>query len=327
MKHKDNTTSVAVFIDGDWLYTATRRINKRIDYANFFNILINNFGEETKIYFYGTINPINKQQARFYISLAKIGYIVHYIKLIKRGARFVSKGLDVELAVDAMRILPSLKKFVLVSGDGDFAALLKQVIDNGVNVLLISLPFFTGYYLRKTVGGAFLNLETLISGYKDINKLPTFGREKKKKVLAPSSLYIEKGDYFKSYLHIRNLMKSAKNSLTIIDSYIDDRILTTIELLKTEINITIFTNKTSPADFCLQVEKLRAEGRLITICKINTVHDRFIGVDNVWWHSGYSFKNLGEKDSMMQKITKKTDLDKLKNRVAKESQNPEEICK
>lgn len=327
MIRNNTNTPTAVFIDGDWLYTATRRINKRIDYAKFFNILINNFGEKTKIYFYGAINPINKQQARFYISLAKIGYIVHYTKLIKIGTKLVSKGLDVELAVNAMRILPSLKKFVLVSGDGDFAALLKQVIDNGVSVLLISLPFSTGYYLRKTVGGAFLNLETLISGYEDINKLPTFKGGKKKKVLAPSSLYIEKGDYFKSYLRIRNLMKSAKNSLTIIDPYVDDRILTTIELLKTEIDITIFTNKTSPADFCLQVKKLRAEGRLITICKINTVHDRFIGIDNVWWHSGHSFKNLGEKDSMLHKVNKKTELDKLKNRVAKESQNSEEICK
>jgi len=41
----------AIFIDGDWLYTATKIINIKINYANFFNLLINNFGGAQKSIF------------------------------------------------------------------------------------------------------------------------------------------------------------------------------------------------------------------------------------------------------------------------------------
>jgi len=205
--------------------------------------------------------------------------------------------------------------------------LLKQAIKYSVDVSVIALPFTTGYLLRKIVGGSFLNLETLIEERKSVKKLPIFKNKKKKKFLIPNSLYIEKGDCYKSYICIRNLMISAKSSIIIIDPYIDEQILTMIELLKTEINVIIFTQKIDPMDFCVQVKKLRDEGRLITIYKTNAFHDRFIGVDNVWWHSGHSFKDLGEKDSMLNKVTEKVPLGKLKARVAEEGKNSGKICK
>jgi len=327
MNHHNINTPTAVFIDGDWLYSATRHINRQIDYAKFFSILIKNFGAKTKIYFFGAINPTDKQQAKFYTLLKGIGYVVHCVELTKRGDVFIPKGLDIELAVNAMRILPSLKKLVLVSGDSDFAPLLKQAINYDVEVSVVALPFTTGYLLRKIVGGSFLNLETLIEERKSVKKLPLFKKDKKKEFLVQNSLYIEKGDHYESYLNIRNLMISAKSRITIIDSHVDDQILTMIKLLKTEINVIIFTQKTYPADFCVQVKKLRDEGRPITIHKTNTFHDRFIGVDNFWWHSGHSFKDLGGKDSMMNKITEKVPLDKLKASVERESQNLVEICR
>ena len=327
MNRNNNNIPTAVFIDGNWLYSATRIINRRIDYEKFFNVLINRFGPKTTIHFFGAINSKDRQQIRFYLLLKKIGYVVHCVELTKRLDTFVSRGLDIELAVNAMRILPLVKRFVLVSGDSDFVSLLKQAIKYGVDVLVIALPFTTGYLLRKIVGGSFLNLETLIEERKSVKKLPVFKKEKKKKFLVPNSLYIKEGDYFKSYLRIRDLMTSAKSSITIIDSYIDDQILTMIELLKTEIKVIIFTQKIVLVDFCVQVKKLRNDGRLITIYKTNAFHDRFIGIDNVWWHSGHSFKDLGGKVSMMNKVIEKITLDKLKARVAKEGQNSEEFCK
>jgi len=121
-------TATAIFIDGDWLYAATRRINRKVDYANFFSILIKKFGTNTKIYFYGAINSTDKKQTRFYALLRKIGYQVFCTELIKREDTFISKGLEVQLAVDAMQRLSSFKKFVLVSGDGDFFPLLEKII-------------------------------------------------------------------------------------------------------------------------------------------------------------------------------------------------------
>jgi len=311
MKNNNLNTPTAIFIDGSLLYATTKRINKNIDYAKFFNVLIKKFGAKTKIYYYGVIDPTNKQQEKFYISLKKIGYIIHCIKLRKIGDRVISSGLDISLAVDAMRILPSLKNFVLVSGDSDFAALLQQARQAKVNTYVIALPLSTGYLLRQATN-TFLNLETLIVEYKP----KTLKKEAKIERFVDQN-YIKKGDSFKSYIKLRNLMESAKNSITIVDSYIDDQILLMIQPLKPEINKIIITNtdKITPADFFIQVQKLKRDGHLIDIYKSEKFHDRFICIDDIWWHSGHSFKNLGEKDSMFNKVTEET-AKKINTRMA-----------
>ncbi|OFX11238.1 MAG: hypothetical protein A3C93_00175 [Candidatus Lloydbacteria bacterium RIFCSPHIGHO2_02_FULL_54_17] len=331
MKHNNRAT--AVFIDGSWLYSTSHRINKKINYVTFFNTLKKNFGPKAEIHFFGAINPTDKQQKKFYLLLEKSGYVVHCVGLVKIKMdgkdTFFSKGLglDIDLAVNAMKIFPSVGKFVLVSGDGDFAPLLKQAVSYGIGVSIVSLPFSTGYLLRKVVGGSFVNLETLIEERKSVKKLPILIKSKEKKPLVSGSLYIEKGDYYGPYLRIRNLMMSAKGSITIIDWYIDDQILAMIKLLKTEIEVTIFTQQIEPADFCIQVKKLREEGRSITIHKTKRFHDRFMGIDNVWWHSGHSFKDLGSKDSMLNKILEKESINKLVHSVEKEKKSLAEICK
>lgn len=300
MKNNNLNTPTTIFIDGGWLYATTKRINKSVDYANFFSVLIKKFGEKTKVYYYGTIDSANKQQEKFYRSLKKIGYIINCIKLKRVGGRVIPNGLDINLVVDAMRILPSLKNFVLVSGDSDFAPLLQQARQIGVNTYVIALPFSTGYLLRQATN-IFLNLETLVVEYKP----KTLKKEAEIERFVEQN-YIKKGDSFKSYIKLRNLMKSAKDSITIVDSYIDDQILLMIQLLEPKIKKIIITdtNKITPADFFIQVQKLKKDGHLIDIFKSKKFHDRFIRIDNIWWHSGHSFKNLGEKNSMLNKITK-----------------------
>jgi len=176
-----------------------------------------------------------------------------------------------------------------------------------IDILVISLPFTTGYQLRKIVGGAFLNLELFISGQEGTRKSSTSKKEEKVERFVDQN-YIKEGNSFKSYIKLRNLMESAKNSITIIDSYIDDQILLMIQPLKPTINKIIITdtNKVTPADFFMQVQKLKKDGHLIDIYKSKKFHDRFICIDDIWWHSGHSFKNLGEKDSMFNKVTKET---------------------
>lgn len=293
-------TSTAIFIDGGWLYATTKRINKNVDYAKFFHILMKKFGAKTKIYYYGAIDPASKQQERFYMSLKKLGYIIHCIKLRKVGDRVISGGLDISLAVDAMRILPSLKNFVLVSGDSDFASLLQQARQAKVNTYVIALPLSTGYLLRQ-VTNTFLNLETLTVEYK-----PKSIRKKLVVEKFVAQNYIKKGDSFRTYIKLRDLMKSAKNSITIIDSYVDDQILLMIQPLEPKINKIIITNtdRITPADFFVQIKKLKKDGHSIDIYNSKKFHDRFICIDDNWWHSGHSFKNLGEKNSILSKVTK-----------------------
>jgi uncharacterized LabA/DUF88 family protein len=323
MLNKDETIT-AVFIDGAWLWGASKRIGKMIDYRIFFNNLIRIFGTKIKIHFYSSIDPTNKQQEKFYTSLSRIGYIIHCVKIKKIGNRIIAGGLDIALAVDAIQTLPVIKKFVLISGDGDFAHLLERVRKVGVHVSVIAFPFSCGYSLRK-IANNFINLETLIGKHKNNIKLPTFKKGAEKKNINQDSLFIEKGECLSSYRRIRDLIISVKKKIIIVDSYIDEQILLVFTLLGLNINITIFTEKPSQVDFCTQIEKLRKEGRIIKVLKTNAFHDRFVGIDSMWWHSGHSLKNLGEKYSMLTKMAKK-DADKLEKSLDKESQNSQEIC-
>lgn len=301
-KNSNLNNPTAIFIDGSWLYTTTKRINKNIDYATFFNILIKKFGAKTKIYYYGVIDPTNKQQEKFYRVLEKIGYIVHCIKLRKIGDRVIFGGLDINLAVNAMSILPSVKNFVLVSGDSDFVALLQQARQSKANTYVIALPFSTGYLLKQAAD-AFLNLETLI-----VERKPKILRIKTIIEKFADQNYIKKGDSFQSYIKLRDLLKSARNKIIVIDSYIDDQILVMFQLLSSGIRKIIITNtkKIAPADFSVQVQKLKNDGHLIDVYNSKRFHDRFICIDDTWWHSGHSFKNFGEKDSMFNKVAKET---------------------
>ncbi len=309
-KNNNKSVSTAIFIDGSWLYAAIRRLNKNIDYADLFDTLIKKFGAKSKVYYYGMVDPTNRRQGKFYISLKKIGYIIHCIKVRKIGNKIIPGGLDISLTVDAMRILPSLKNIVLVSGDSDFAALLRQARLIGVDTYVIAFPSSMGYLLRQTVD-TFLNLETLTAE----RRQKTLKKETKIEKFI-SQDYIKRGDSFKSYIKLRNLMKSAKNIIIIIDQYIDDQILLMVQLLKPEINVIIITDikKVAPADFFIQFQKLKSDGHLIDIYNSKKFHDRFICVDNNWWHGGYSFKNLGEKDSMFNKVTGKV-AKKINNEV------------
>ncbi|MFA6551918.1 MAG: hypothetical protein WCT19_00260 [Candidatus Paceibacterota bacterium] len=113
-------------------------------------------------------------------------------------------------------------------------------------------------------------------------------------------------------------MESAKSSITIIDSYVDDQILLMIQPLKPKIDKIIITDtdKITPTDFFTQVQKLKQDGHLIAVYKSKKFHDRFICIDDFWWHSGYSFKNLGERDSMLNQVTQKA-AKKIRIEVAK----------
>jgi len=70
VKNNNINTPTAVFIDGGWLYTATRRINKNVDYANFFNTLIKKFGGKKPRYIITvqSIQIINSKKSFIYRS-------------------------------------------------------------------------------------------------------------------------------------------------------------------------------------------------------------------------------------------------------------------
>lgn len=138
-----SSNKMALFIDGANLYATAKTLGFDIDYKR----LLREFhsrGSLLRAFYYTAI--IEDQE---YSSIRPLidwldynGYTV-VTKATKEfvdqmGRRKVKGNMDIELAVDAMELAPSIDQMVLFSGDGDFRSLVEAVQRRGVRVTVVS---------------------------------------------------------------------------------------------------------------------------------------------------------------------------------------------
>ena len=103
------------------------------------------------------------------------------------------------------------------------------------------------------------------------------------------------GQIFDAYKFVSDLFRSARDSIIIIDNYIDDSVLTHLIKRKKNVKVLLLTRKIS-GSLALDVEKFNKQYPEIVIKKFNNSHDRFIIIDNSQvYHFGASLKDLGKK--------------------------------
>jgi Virulence protein len=103
------------------------------------------------------------------------------------------------------------------------------------------------------------------------------------------------GQIFDAYAFATNLIKSAKNSLILIDNYIDENTLLMLSKRTTGVDATIYTQRTPPQ---LQLDLTRHNNQYppINIRTYRQAHDRFLIIDRSdVYHIGASLKDLGKK--------------------------------
>jgi uncharacterized LabA/DUF88 family protein len=134
---------VALFIDGSNLYATARALGFDIDYKR----LLGFFRERSRllraIYYTALLDDAEYSPIRPLIDwLDYNGYMV-VTKPAKEftdalGRRKIKGNMDIELAVDVMRLCDSLDHIVLFSGDGDFRSLVEAVQGRGRRVSVVS---------------------------------------------------------------------------------------------------------------------------------------------------------------------------------------------
>ncbi|MEQ3211178.1 virulence RhuM family protein [Phocaeicola dorei] len=100
---------------------------------------------------------------------------------------------------------------------------------------------------------------------------------------------------FGAYVFATNLIKSAKNSLILIDNYIDENTLLMLSKRTTGVDATIYTQRITPQ---LQLDLTRHNNQYppINIRTYRQAHDRFLIIDRSdVYHIGASLKDLGKK--------------------------------
>jgi uncharacterized LabA/DUF88 family protein len=285
-----------IFIDGDWLSVAIKRARLPIDYVRFLAFLNRRFGPRDSVHNYisvrsesmGEISPDN---------LSDLGAQVHRIPLVR--SKF--SGVDMCLAIDAMALpFQTIKTFVLVSGDGDFSPLLQAMRTKVQRVVLIALPL-SGNGLRDSAH-EFINLESIATSGADVAVNSDLVQQKSHHDLL-TQVIIDKGEHLKSYLHVRKLLVSAIAEICIIDPYLGADFFDLLLCILPEVSVVFVTDEARlPKDCKALMTRSAKEGRSVRVYFSNDFHDRYIRIDNEWWHSGHSIKDLGNRVSQMTRL-------------------------
>ena len=122
------------------------------------------------------------------------------------------------------------------------------------------------------------------------------------------------GQIFDAYVFVSDLIRSAKESIVLIDNFVDDSVLTLLSKRKDKVCVTIYTKNISK-QLILDLDKYNAQYPVINIKEFEKSHDRFIIIDNgEVYHIGASLKDLGKKWFAFSKFDKDAFglLDKLK---------------
>ena len=132
-----------VFIDAANIELSAKDLGFKIDYKKLAELL-HKQGKVVYLGFY-TVRFANKGHDKFLTMLKKSGYklITKPMKIIKNRDKKLGDirkaNFDVEIAVDAIKMLEKFKTVILFSGDSDFNYLIKELRKFGKTAIVISL--------------------------------------------------------------------------------------------------------------------------------------------------------------------------------------------
>ena len=115
------------------------------------------------------------------------------------------------------------------------------------------------------------------------------------KSIKPTQGIFYDGEVYDAYLFVSELIKSAKESIVLVDNYLDESVLTMLSKRQTDVTAAIYT-KNITAQLELDIKKHNAQYPKITLKKFDASHDRFLILDGKeLYHIGASLKDLGKK--------------------------------
>jgi hypothetical protein len=103
------------------------------------------------------------------------------------------------------------------------------------------------------------------------------------------------GQVFDAYLFVSALIKNARSSIILIDTWIDETVLALLDKRNSQVTAVIYTPAIS-RKLKLDMEKHNAQYPSIEIKQLASSHDRFLIIDRQdLYHFGASLKDLGKK--------------------------------
>ena len=140
-----------------------------------------------------------------------------------------------------------------------------------------------------------VELKLLAHQIKTDEKFEQIFKAMEDKSITPKQGLFYNGQVFDAYSLIADIIRTAKNSIILIDNYVDDTVLKLFTKRKKKVSITIYT-KTISKVLKQDLEKYNSQYEPIEIDILTTSHDRFLVIDEkTIYHFGASLKDMGKK--------------------------------
>ena len=214
-------------------------------------------------------------------------------------SEYYSLRFQLETANTKTRSLPYV---FTEQGVAMLATILKTKIAKEINLGIMRAFVMMRKYISKTL----INSNTIINNHENrIQKLEeTFNKLEVKK----EHLFFD-GQIYDAYSLLIHILNVAKKEIIIIDNYAGIELFDILKDVKCKIKI--ITKNTSEE----LIKKYNKQYDNVEVIKNDMFHDRFIIIDeNVLYHSGASFKDLGKK---CFSITKLNDIELISNLLSR----------
>lgn len=162
---------VMILIDGANLFYASMQLSIDIDYVKLLSRLTNG-GRLVHAFFYTGVDPINDKQKGFLHWMQCHGYRVIAKELIQFPDGSRKANLNVEIAIDMMKLVGCCDTVVLLSGTGELAYAVNFITYQGIRTEVVCLRSMTSDSLIN-VSDTYVDLGSI---KQDIQKMPAAKR-------------------------------------------------------------------------------------------------------------------------------------------------------
>ena len=226
--------------------------------------------------------------------------------LFGRDVKTIGKHINNALR-EELQNMATVANFATVQNEGG------RVVKRSVEYYNLDMVLSVGYRVKSPQGVLFRQWankvlkEYMLRGYsinqrlerleqrvaQTENKIDFFVRTS----LPPVEGLMHEGQIFEARVCVENLIKQAKREVIMIDGYVDAATFEILDVRQKGVSATIYTERIGES--LLRIKELHDSqytDKTIELKKYaENFHDRFLIIDDVVYHFGASFKDLGNR--------------------------------
>jgi len=239
--------------------------------------------------------------------------------LFNRDIKTIGKHINNVFAEGELKESGTVAKFAIVQNEGG------RLVERQVEHYNLDVIISVGYRVKSKQGTQFriwangVLKDYLLKGYSinnRMNRLEDNFEILKNKVndfelqinteLIPNQGVFFNGQVFDAYALTSKIIRSAKQSIVLIDNFIDESTLTLLSKKRKEVQVLLLT-KTVSKQLSLDIQKAEEQYGNFTLKSFAQSHDRFLIIDGAEvYHLGASLKDLGKKWFAFSRLEKES---------------------